>query len=66
MTSLGDEYPKEQARLRGLLEQYREIGPAGAFGHMMISQVLARADQAAVSGDVVAMIASFKEMKECK
>ena len=66
MSSLADEYPKEQARLRDLLEDYSAIGPVGFFGHTMISQVLARADRAIASGDVVAMVVSFQEMKECK
>jgi hypothetical protein len=47
-------------------ERYTAIVPAGAFGHAMISQVLARADQAAVRSDLPAMIVSFREMKECQ
>ena len=66
MTTLGDEYPLEQARCRGLLEQYTEIGLVGTFAHAMISQVLQRADRAAISGDLVAMINAFKEMKGCQ
>ncbi len=66
MSSVGQEFPKQQARCRALLEQYTSIGPAGQFGHLMISQVLERADQAAISGDVVAMLRSFEEMKGCK
>ncbi len=66
MSSLGEEYPKEQSRCRELLSVYKEIGPAGAFGHMMISQVLQRADAAVISGDLVAMIRCFEEMKECE
>jgi hypothetical protein len=61
MSNLAEEYPKEQARLRALLEQYTAIGPAGAFGHAMISQVLARADRAAVRSDLPAMIVSFRK-----
>jgi hypothetical protein len=33
---------------------------------MMISQVLARADRAAISGDVAEMLKSYQEMKECQ
>jgi hypothetical protein len=66
MSTLGDEYPKMQARVRALIEVYKEIGPAGTFGRIMIEQVLERADRAAISGDVVAMIRSFKEMEECE
>lgn len=64
--SLGTAFPKEQARVRRLLGTYREIGPAGQFGAFMIEQALQRADQAAMSGDVVAMLRSFQELKECE
>jgi len=63
--SLGTEYPKQQERCRELLQAYKEIGPAGAFGHHMISAVLREADEAAVSGDLVRMIRAFERMKEC-
>jgi hypothetical protein len=66
MMTVGDDYPNQQARCRELLEGYKEIGPAGAFGYMMISQVLARADRAAISGDVAEMLKSYQEMKECQ
>lgn len=66
MTSVGDEYPKEQARCREILGYYKEIGPVGAFGAAMIEDTLRRADEAAVSGDVVAMVRAFKEMQEIK
>ncbi|KKK70825.1 hypothetical protein LCGC14_2920080, partial [marine sediment metagenome] len=56
--TLGDELPKQQARVRELLIGYKEIGPAGQFGAMMIEQVLQKADKAVISGDVVAMIVS--------
>jgi len=64
MASLGEEYPKEQARCRELLQVYRDIGPAGTFGAFMIKNTLQEADAAAMSGDVVRMIAAFKRMKE--
>lgn len=63
--TLGDEYPKEQARVRELLGRYREI-PTGAFGAAMIEQVLQRADKAAADGDVVEMLRSFHEMQGCE
>lgn len=66
MSSLGEEYPGEQARVRELLSTYKDIGPAGQLGHAMIEQVLQRADQAVVEGDVVAMLRSFEEMKGCE
>ena len=66
MSSLGDAYPDEQARCRQLLHAYHEIGPVGMFGGLMIEQVLQRADKAALSGDVIAMLHSFDEMKGCQ
>lgn len=66
MSSLGEQYPVEQARVRKLLGSYREIGPAGTFGASMLEQVLQRADQAAMSGNVIAMLRSYEEMKGCQ
>ena len=66
MSSVGEEFPKEQARVRELLLQYKAIGPAGTLGAIMIEQALQRADQAAISGDVVAILRSFVELKECQ
>lgn len=62
--TLGDEYPKEQARCRELLGLYKEIGPAGQFGALMIEDMLRRADEAVVQGDVIAMLRVFQEMQE--
>lgn len=66
MDTLGDDFPKQQARLRKLLLQYKEIGPAGMFGAAMIEQTLRKADAVAISGDPVGMIQVYKEMKEYK
>jgi hypothetical protein len=52
-----------QAHVREVLGEYKKIGPAGAFGAMMIEQTLKRADEAAMSGDVVAMLRAYEEMK---
>jgi hypothetical protein len=64
MSSLGEEYPKQQARCREVLEQYIEIGTAGNFGAMMIRAKLKEADEAAVSGDVARMLRAFEAMKD--
>ena len=61
--SLGEAYPKEQARLRVILGHYKEIGPAGRIGAMLIESSLQAADEAAISGDVAAMIAAFEDMQ---
>lgn len=64
MTTLGDDFPKEQARVREVLGYYKEIGPAGMFGAAMIEDVLRRADKASLEGDLPAMITVYQEMKE--
>ncbi len=63
MSSLAQEYPKEQKRCRELLSAYRDIGAAGAFGVAQIEMVLTRAEEAAASEDAIAMILSYKEME---
>lgn len=64
MKTLGDDFPVEQARVRKILGYYKEIGPAGAFGALMIEAVLRRADRAAVEQDLPAMICAYQEMKD--
>jgi len=61
---LGDALPKEQERCRALLVEYREIGPAGAFGAAVIEAALRKADAAVMSGDVVAMIVAYQELEK--
>lgn len=66
MTSLGEAFPEEQARLRELLVQYLEIGPAGIFARMMIEDCLKRADKAVMEQDLPSMIRIYQEMREFK
>lgn len=66
LKTVGSEFPAEQQRVRELLTEYQAIGPAGMFGAMMLKQVLARAEQAAISGDVVAILRSYHELKGCE
>lgn len=60
--SLGTALPKEMKRCRELLAAYRDIGPAGAFGALMIQQSLSEAEEATARGDVVRMIAAYKRL----
>lgn len=62
--TLAEALPEEQARVPGLIEIYREIGPAGAFAIAIMEDALWRPDQAAASGDVVAMLRLHKELSE--
>ena len=64
--SVGDDYPRQQARLRELIKQYEELGPAGMFGKAMIEADLREADEAAMSGDIVRIVAAYQAMKGCE
>jgi hypothetical protein len=60
--NLAEALPIEQARVRDILPVYDSI-PAGAFAAAMIRQSLAAAEQAAASGDVVAMLRAYEDLK---
>lgn len=64
MSSLAEQLPVEQARVRKVLGYYQEIGHAGAIGAMLIEHSLQAADRAVMSGDVVAMIQAYNDLKE--
>jgi len=66
VSTVGDEFPKQQARVRELLAQYKALSAVGTFGAFMIEKVLQSADEAAISGDVVAVLRSYEELKGCK
>ena len=42
---------------------YKEIGPAGALGALMIENSLRAADQAIIGGDLAAMIRAYEDLK---
>ncbi|MGZ8915361.1 MAG: hypothetical protein ACXW1Z_19915 [Methylobacter sp.] len=62
MTTIAEDLPKEQQRVRELLAIYDSI-PAGALAAMMMRRSLSRAEMASASGDVVAMIAAYEDLK---
>lgn len=70
MTTLAEEFPKQQARVREVLKEYLAVdGTPGVnvkFAIAALEGVLRRADQAAMSGDVVAMLRSHEELKGCE
>lgn len=61
--TLADALPKEQARVRALLPIYRECGPAGMIALAMMEASLQRAERAAASGDVIAMLQSLEDLR---
>ena len=67
MASVGSEFPIEQARLRQLVQDYRSLpNGAGTFAATMTEQVLADADRAMASGDIIAILRAFAAMRECQ
>ena len=64
MTTLGDEFPLEIERAKEKAEGYRGIGAAGAFALSWITPLIAEAEQAQASGDVVAMVRLYPQLKD--
>lgn len=63
VTSVGEDFPKQQERVRRLAQFGREIGPAGAFYVAVCEAALKRAEKAAISGDPVAILQAYAEMR---
>lgn len=49
-----------------LLPLYEELGPVGAFGAAMLKQAVTEGEAAIASGDVVRMLAAYKELEGCE
>lgn len=64
--SVGEDFPHEMSRVWKLRDAYREIGPTGLFGLSQIEATLERATIAQSSGDVVAILKSYEELKKCQ
>lgn len=64
MSTMAEEFPKQLARCRDLLDQYKAIGPVGNFGAAVVQSAIYRAEHAQASGDVVQLIQSYAELKE--
>ena len=65
-SSLAEALPREIERCQELLVAYAEIGPQGAFAAAMIRADIAAAHKAMISGDLVAMIRAYKELRGCQ
>lgn len=61
--TLADALPAEQARVRALMPLYREIGIAGRPALFLMERSLAAADRAVMSGDVIAMLQAYEDLK---
>ena len=67
MNTLGEELPKEMARVRDILmPKYLSIGPAGGFALTMMRAELDRATRALAEGDLLTMIRSYEALKGFK
>lgn len=62
--SAGEDFPKQQERVRTVLSHYEAIGPAGVFGATMIRATLRRAELAMASGDIIEILRTYSELKE--
>lgn len=65
MESLAEALPREQKRVRKLVEIYNTI-PTGFIAAEMMRQSLTNAEKAATSGDLVAMIEAYEDLKGYK
>jgi len=65
ITTLGDALPLECARVRKLITTYRDpiLNGAGEIAARMMEASLQNADNAMVSGDVVAMMQAYEDLK---
>jgi molybdopterin converting factor small subunit len=63
--TIAEQLPKEIARVKTLVEQYKQAGPRPGVSLMLIEKSLARAEYALSSGDVVAMYNAYQELKGC-
>lgn len=64
MATLGEELPREMARVRDeIMPAYVEIGPAGRFALAMMRADLDRAAKAMAEGDMVAMLRALQELR---
>jgi hypothetical protein len=65
--TLGEQLPNLMATVRDeILPQYLELGHAGRLGAQLIRVSLDEAAKALASGDLVAMITAYKNLKEIK
>ena len=65
ITTLGDALPLECARVRALITTYRDplLRGAGEIAAKMMEISLQNADKAMVSGDIVAMVQAYEDLK---
>lgn len=65
-TTVGEDFPKQQARVRRVLGYYREVGAPGRFGVLMIEATLREAEEAQASGDILRILAAYAALVDVK
>lgn len=63
-SSVGEDFPKQQARVREVLGQFKAIGPAGAIGAALIEHTLQQADAALASGDILKILVAYDGLRK--
>jgi hypothetical protein len=63
-TSVGEDLPVQQERVRVIRGHAAEIGPSGQFLVALCDQALKDAEEAAISGDVVRILSAYKRLTE--
>lgn len=64
MSSVGEELPKEMARVRDkVIPAYESIGPAGQLGIIMMKASLDNAAKSLAEGDIIEIIRAYEDLK---
>ena len=66
MTSVGEDFPRQQERVRQLWGLFVKMGPRGAAGAAALEEVLGRAAGAQSSGDLLRILQSYTELTQIK
>lgn len=61
--TVGEGIQIELKRNRELLQAYRDIGPAGAFGYAMINADIDAAEKALAEGNVIDILQCYTKLK---
>lgn len=62
--TVGDDYPRQQDRIRECIKHGKEIGPAGEFYVMIATNLLKKSEEAWASGDILLILATYTAMRE--
>ena len=67
MTSVGEDFPQQQERVRHLIDEYRALEDgAGEIGAIIMDNILKRAAEAQSSGDIIRILQSYSELVGCE